>query len=70
MAVSHQRCPGILAIVFSPLCLPRADISASERARAVKTLDLTSLLALALALAAFQIALKDASKSRGLPLPL
>jgi MFS transporter, DHA2 family, multidrug resistance protein len=54
--------PGILAIVFGALCLPRTDVSASDRTRTFKALDITSLLALALALAAFQIALKDASK--------
>jgi MFS transporter, DHA2 family, multidrug resistance protein len=54
--------PGIVAIVVGALCLPRSNVPAADRTGAFKALDITSLLALALALAAFQIALKDASK--------
>jgi MFS transporter, DHA2 family, multidrug resistance protein len=54
--------PGIIAIAVGAVCLPRSDVSAPARLEALKSLDLVSLAALAVALAAFQIALKDASK--------
>jgi MFS transporter, DHA2 family, multidrug resistance protein len=54
--------PGIVAVIIGTLCLPRADAAASDRLAAFKSLDAVSLVALAGALATFQIALKDAAK--------
>jgi MFS transporter, DHA2 family, multidrug resistance protein len=54
--------PGIVAILIGALCLPRADVAARDRLAAFKTLDVVSLVALAVALATFQVALKDAAK--------
>jgi MFS transporter, DHA2 family, multidrug resistance protein len=54
--------PGMVAIIIGALCLPRADVTAGDRLAAFKSLDVVSLLALAGALATFQIALKDAAK--------
>jgi MFS transporter, DHA2 family, multidrug resistance protein len=54
--------PGIAAIAVGVLCLPRARTPWAERVRELKSLDGLSLAALAVALAAFQIALKEAAK--------
>ena len=54
--------PGIVAVIVGALCLPRAASSAGNRLAAFRSLDFVSLGALAIALAAFQIALKDAAK--------
>ncbi len=54
--------PGFVAIVIGAICLPSSELVATARLQAMKSLDLVALLALAAALAAFQIALKDASK--------
>jgi MFS transporter, DHA2 family, multidrug resistance protein len=54
--------PGIAAIAVGTLCLPRARAPWADRVREFKSLDIVSLLALALALAALQIALKEAAK--------
>jgi MFS transporter, DHA2 family, multidrug resistance protein len=54
--------PGIAAIIIGAICLPRSDVARAARLQALKSLDLMGLVALAVALAAFQIALKDASK--------
>jgi MFS transporter, DHA2 family, multidrug resistance protein len=54
--------PGTVAILVGALCLPRSDLARSDQIRALKSLDAVSAGVLALALATFQIALKDAAK--------
>jgi MFS transporter, DHA2 family, multidrug resistance protein len=54
--------PGIAAIGVGAFCLPRARTPWADRVRALRSLDIVTLAALGLALAALQIALKDAAK--------
>jgi MFS transporter, DHA2 family, multidrug resistance protein len=54
--------PGIAAIAVGAACLPHARAPWADRVREFKSLDGISLVALAVALAALQIALKEAAK--------
>lgn len=51
--------PGVVAILVGALCLPRERTSWGQRLQELKSFDGISLLALAVALAAFQIVLKN-----------